>query len=69
MNELYDGCVTFMIHAANALDVTYRDSNAGLFFVVWPLVTIGLIGWIVWNALALSTLVESTNATEPGDAP
>ena len=67
MNDLYDACVTFMIHSANALDLTYRDANAGLFFVVWPLTTLGLLGWLGWNARARSTLAATMSSTEPGD--
>ena len=39
---LYAACVDFMVHAANLAGVTYRDANAFLFFVLWPLVTVAL---------------------------
>jgi len=39
---VYAACVDFMIRAANLLGVTYRDTNAFLFFVLWPAVTVGL---------------------------
>jgi hypothetical protein len=50
---LYEQCVTFVIHLADLLDVTYRDANALLFFVVWPLVTAALVAWVAWNAVVL----------------
>ncbi len=39
---VYAACVDFMIRGANLLGVTYRDTNAFLFFVLWPAVTVGL---------------------------
>ncbi|MFO0558140.1 MAG: hypothetical protein U0269_08980 [Polyangiales bacterium] len=39
---LYAACVDFMIRFANALHMTYRDANALLFFVLWPIVTVAL---------------------------
>lgn len=50
---LYEQCVFFVIHLADLLGVTYRDSNALLFFVVWPAVTALLYGWVVWNGFVL----------------
>jgi hypothetical protein len=40
---LYAACVDFMIRLANACSMTYRDANALLFFVLWPLVTVSLL--------------------------
>lgn len=39
---LYAACVDFMIRFANAFHMTYRDANAFLFFVLWPIVTVAL---------------------------
>ena len=51
---LYFQCVTFVLHLADLLGVTYRDANALLFFVLWPAVTLCLLGWVVWNAVIRS---------------
>jgi hypothetical protein len=40
---IYAACVDFMLRAAACLGITYRDSNAALFFLVWPVVTLGLL--------------------------
>lgn len=61
MMEVYDQCTTFMIHCANLLGVTYRDTNAMLFFVLWPATTVGLIGWVGWNSLVLRRLTDRLN--------
>ena len=52
-------CVDFMINIATLLGVTYRDANAGLFFVIWPLVTLTLTLalCVCWNVLTLYRLI------------
>jgi hypothetical protein len=40
---LYCACVDFLLKAAALCGVSYRDANAFLFFIAWPLVTVGLV--------------------------
>lgn len=44
---IYAACVDFMIRIANLFGITYRDANALMFFVLWPLVTTALVVWRV----------------------
>ena len=55
---LYWYCVDFVIHVANLTGLTYRDVNAALFLVVWPLVTAGLVAVVVYQAVVLRRLRE-----------
>lgn len=41
---LYAACVDFLLRVALIGGVTYRDTNALLFFVLWPAVTVLLAG-------------------------
>jgi hypothetical protein len=50
---VYYQCAFFMVHLAALLDVTYRDTNAVMFFILWPTLTLGLILWVMWNQWAL----------------
>lgn len=50
---LYWHCTDFMINAANLLGVTYRDTNSGMFFILWPAVTIGLALVLWWQGVVL----------------
>lgn len=52
----YCACVDFMLHTARLFGFTYRDANALLFFVVWPAVTIGLVGVVLWQRATLKSL-------------
>lgn len=49
----YAACVDFMLRAANLLDVTYRDVNAGIFFLLWPAVTLALLAVVLVQAVML----------------
>jgi hypothetical protein len=50
---VYAACVDFMIRAANLLGVSYRDTNAFMFFVLWPAVTVGLAVLVLLQRRAL----------------
>jgi hypothetical protein len=53
---LYAACVDFLLRVAAAFGITYRDANAALFFVLWPLVTALLLGVVLWQRAALRRL-------------
>ncbi len=50
---IYAACVDFMLKLAVLLHMSYRDANALLFFVVWPLVTVLLVAVVVAQGIAL----------------
>lgn len=53
---IYAACVDFMIRAASITGTTYRDANAFMFFVLWPVVTIVLVVIVIWQAITLRNL-------------
>ena len=53
---LYAACVDFMIRAANLCGVTYRDTNAAMFFMLWPAVTLALAAVVLWQRVAIVRL-------------
>jgi hypothetical protein len=42
---VYVACVDFLLALARLCGFTYRDANALLFFVVWPVTTLVLAAW------------------------
>ncbi len=50
---VYAACVDFLLRLADWLHITYRDANAGLFFLLWPVVTALLLLWVSVQALRL----------------
>jgi asparagine N-glycosylation enzyme membrane subunit Stt3 len=55
---VYAACVDFMLRTANALGVTYRDTNAAMFFLLWPAVTAGLTVIVVWQRAEIRRLTR-----------
>jgi hypothetical protein len=53
---VYAACVDFMLRIANLFGVTYRDTNAGMFFVLWPAVTVLLVVIVFWQHIAIRRL-------------
>jgi hypothetical protein len=59
---IYAACVDFMLQSARLLHMTYRDTNALLFFVVWPAVTVGLALAVGWQHLLLRRASRTAQA-------
>lgn len=53
---IYLACVDFMLRLAAIFGVTYRDANAGMFFVLWPAVTVSLAVLVLWQRAVLREL-------------
>jgi hypothetical protein len=47
MNQIFDWCVNMLIYWANVFGITYKEINVWVFVIIWPLLTILLIGIIV----------------------
>ncbi len=56
---VYAACVDFMIRSANALGVTYRDTNAAMFFVLWPAVTVALVAVVARQRAEIRRLTRA----------
>jgi hypothetical protein len=53
---IYLACVDFMLRVASLFGVTYRDANAGMFFVLWPAVTVTLAAIVLRQRVELRRL-------------
>jgi hypothetical protein len=42
---VYAACVDFLLALARLCGFTYRDANALLFFVLWPVASLVLAAW------------------------
>ena len=47
MNQIFDWCVNVLVYWANVFGITYKEINVWVFVILWPLLTILLIGIIV----------------------
>ena len=47
MDQIFDWCVNVLIYWANIFGITYKEINAWVFVIIWPILTIVLVAIIV----------------------
>jgi hypothetical protein len=47
MDQIFDWCVNVLVYWAGVLGMTYKEINVWVFVIVWPILTVLLIGIIV----------------------
>jgi hypothetical protein len=47
MDQIFDWCVDVLVNGAGVLGITYKEINVWVFVIIWPLLTMMLIGIIV----------------------
>jgi hypothetical protein len=47
MDQIFDWCVSVLVYWAGPLGMTYKEINVWVFVIIWPIVTILLIGVIL----------------------
>jgi hypothetical protein len=47
MDRIFDWCVNVLVYWAGILGITYKEINVWVFVIVWPILTLALIGIII----------------------
>ena len=47
MNAIFDLCVAILVTLAERFGMTYQDVNVWIFVILWPVLTLILVGWIL----------------------
>lgn len=47
MDRIFDWCVNVLVYGAGILGMTYKEINVWVFVILWPVLTVLLIGIIV----------------------
>lgn len=47
MDLIFDWCVNVLVYGAGILGITYKQINVWVFVIIWPLLTLVLIGIIL----------------------
>ena len=47
MDQIFDWCVNVLVYWAGILGITYEEINVWVFVIIWPVLTIVLMGMIV----------------------
>ncbi len=46
MDQIFDWCVNVLVYWAGILGITYKEINVWVFVILWPILTVVLIGII-----------------------
>lgn len=47
MNAIFDLCVAILVTLAEWFGMTYQEVNVWIFVILWPVLTLILVGWIL----------------------
>ena len=47
MDQIFDWCVWVLVYWAGIFGITYKEINVWVFVILWPILTVILIGIIV----------------------
>ena len=47
MDQIFDWCVNVLVYWAGIFGITYKEINVWVFVIIWPILTIILIGILV----------------------
>lgn len=56
MDSIFDWCVAVLVHWAGILGITYKEINVWVFVIIWPIVTIALMGIVLWQQAKIRQL-------------
>ena len=60
MDQIFDWCVNVLIYWANVFGITYKEINVWVFVIIWPLLTILLIGILVMQYRMIKRLSKGS---------
>ncbi len=56
IDALFDLCVRILIWLATLFGVSYNEINIWIFCVIWPLITVILVGLVAWQWIRIRKL-------------
>jgi len=56
MDQIFDWCVEVLVYWANIFGITYKEINVWVFVIIWPVLTMALIGVIVMQYRTIKKL-------------
>jgi len=56
MDQIFDWCVRVLVYWAGIFGITYKEINVWVFVIIWPILTVILIGIILVQARRIRQL-------------
>ena len=58
MDQIFDWCVNVLIYWANIFGITYKEINVWVFVIIWPILTLVLIGVLAAQRRKIQQLMK-----------
>jgi hypothetical protein len=58
MDQIFDWCVHVLIYWANIFGITYKEINVWVFVIIWPILTLVLIGILAAQRRKIQQLMK-----------
>jgi hypothetical protein len=56
MDQIFDWCVDVLVYGAQIFGMTYKEINVWVFVIIWPILTVLLVGIIVMQSRTIRRL-------------
>ena len=60
MDQIFDWCVDVLVYGAEILGITYKEINVWVFVILWPILTMILVGIIVMQRRIIQKLQKES---------
>ena len=60
MDQIFDWCVDVLVYGAEILGITYKEINVWVFVILWPTLTMILVGIIVMQRRIIQKLQKES---------
>lgn len=58
VDQVFDWCVNVLVYWAGTLGITYKEINVWVFVIIWPILTVILIGIIFMQQKRIRQLLK-----------
>lgn len=58
MDQIFDWCVNVLVYWAGIFGITYKEINVWVFVILWPLLTVILVGVIAAQRRIIRDLLQ-----------
>ena len=59
MDQIFDWCVKVLVYWAGMFGITYKEINVWVFVIIWPILTIILMGILVMQRRIIHQLSKN----------
>ena len=63
IDQIFDWCVRVLVYWAGTLGITYKEINVWVFVILWPILTILLIGITIVQSRMIRNLSRENHET------